>query len=334
MKEKKNHKIEVPNISIEEALRLYLSLIYPKGLPTGVDIDQLRALLVKKIAKDRPDWDNKFRRKEESKIINTEKSYSQLKQELIQKSRESEVPSDPDEKFFYFRAQEALRNRIMRKEEEKENKKKNELIQRLINSKKGKIYKPSLEKILEIKQIYEAILRNKMIFQKDLPASVKEILLNLEHPQLEYSSYIKLFSPSSNNSSHFDQNRREMNNLFSNPKEKPKDYPELKKTETGSQNLYTKDKKSPINPLSREKNLSIKDKKGDIKSLNSSKNLTIREKKSRFETLQNERFFSPKFNPKPLKITSMEMYEIDENLKIIFRIDKEKDVKLDNIEIF
>ena len=141
------------------------------------------------------------------------------------------------------------------------------------------------------------------------------------------------YSPTSNNSSHFDQNRREMNNLISNPKEKPKEDSELKKAETGSQNLYIKYKEPPINPLSREKNLSIKNKKGDIKTLNSAKYLTIREKKSRFKTLQNERFFNLKFNPKPQKTTSMELYEVDENLKIKFRVDKEKDVKLDNMEI-
>lgn len=191
MEEGGNTKRKTPNIPIDEAIKLYLSMIYPNGVPDGLEEEKLFQKLREKIAKDRPNWDQKFPKilSEESKELVCEKTYSQIKQEIMQKSRESEIPSDPDEYYFYQRDQEAIYNRKMKKEEKKEEKKTKELIRKLIDSKKGKIKEAVLEKILKFREIIKSKLENRLHIPKISSAiTEKEIISKLQQPQVEFNS--------------------------------------------------------------------------------------------------------------------------------------------------
>lgn len=158
MESKSNQK--TPDISIDDALNLFLAVTYPNGIPEGVDKEQLMKALKQKIAKDRPQWakaGGDSSRTSQTGDSNPQ-SYSQVKEEITQKAQQEEIPEDPEERYLYERRKEARRNREQKKAEEKEDKIREDLRKRLTAQKKG-TDDQTLEKALQIRQVLEQRVR-------------------------------------------------------------------------------------------------------------------------------------------------------------------------------
>jgi hypothetical protein len=175
MESKSNQK--TPDISIDDALNLFLAVTYPNGIPDGVDKEQLMKVLGQKIAKDRPEW---AKAGEDSSCASqtgdsNRQSYSQVKEEITRKAQQEEIPEDPEERYLYERRKEARQNRERKKAEEKEDKIREDLRKRLTAQKKG-TDDQTLEKALQIRQVLEQRVRQALQTQ---PPSTEEKPSNL-----------------------------------------------------------------------------------------------------------------------------------------------------------
>jgi hypothetical protein len=175
MESKSNQK--TPDISIDDALDLFLAVTYPNGIPEGVDKEQLMKALKQKIAKDRPEWakaGGDSSRASQTGDSNPQ-SYSQVKEEITQKAQQEEIPEDPEERYLYERRKEARRNREQKKAEEKEDKIREDLRKRLTAQKKG-TDDQTLEKALQIRQVLEQrvhqVLQNQPPSTEEKPSNL------------------------------------------------------------------------------------------------------------------------------------------------------------------
>lgn len=152
---------EKPDISIEDALNLFLAVTYPNGIPGDVDKEQLMKILRQKIAKDRPQWaqaDEEKNRLAHCDPHPDRQSYAQVKEKITQKAQQEDIPSDPEERYLYERHKEALQNREQKKTEEREHKIREDLRQRLSARKKDDDDQ-TLEKAMLIRKALEQRLR-------------------------------------------------------------------------------------------------------------------------------------------------------------------------------
>lgn len=125
-------KNKSPDVSIDEALEMFLTLTYPGGVPEEVDKEQLLNMLRDKIAEDRPDWAEKSEAsKPAQKPVMDGENYSKIKQAIIEQSNRPEIPEDPEERYLYERKQEALANLNKKLIQEREEAKRQELLRRL-----------------------------------------------------------------------------------------------------------------------------------------------------------------------------------------------------------
>lgn len=148
-------KQKTPDISIDDALNLFLAVTYPNGIPEGVDKEQLMEALRQKIAKDRPQWAKADEeRTPPSSSSPPGQSYSQVKKDIISKAQQEDIPRDPEERYLYERRKEARQNREQKKAEEREDRIQEDLRKRLIAQKKG-THDQTLEKALQIRQVLE-----------------------------------------------------------------------------------------------------------------------------------------------------------------------------------
>ncbi|MEQ9403958.1 MAG: hypothetical protein RIM99_10250 [Cyclobacteriaceae bacterium] len=161
-------KDKTPSISIEEALKLYLATAVPGGLPDEIDPELLLERLRIYIASERPDWANSF---PASQISGEEirKSYSKIKQEIIEKALREEIPEDPEEQYLYERRKEALRNLSEKKAEEREEDNRNHQVKKLINKKS----EAKIQNVEEIKNALQAKLREAFHLQQKSKAKLK-----------------------------------------------------------------------------------------------------------------------------------------------------------------
>ncbi len=119
MGEKDRHK--VPEISIDEALKLYISMAFPQGLPEGEEGEKILEAIRKKIAADRPDWAKASGLSDDEDYADEEpKSYSEIKQQAVEDSAREILPEDPEERYLYLRKKEALENSEQKRREQEE----------------------------------------------------------------------------------------------------------------------------------------------------------------------------------------------------------------------
>lgn len=163
MEGKDNQK--APDISIDEALNLFLAVTYPNGIPEGMDKEQLMKALRQKIAKDRPGW---AKTDEERTCASRDagsppdcRSYSQLKDEIARKAQQEDIPEDPEERYLYERRKEARQNREQKRAEEQEHQIREDLRKRLTAQKKEEDQE-TLEKAVLIREALEKRLRQTM----------------------------------------------------------------------------------------------------------------------------------------------------------------------------
>lgn len=148
-----------PDLSIDEALRLYLAMSYPNGLPEGVDPEQFLEEMRQKVAAGRPEWAAADAAREPSPSTaaepsTTETPYSQLKAQIAEQARREQVPEDPEERYLYERAKEARRNREERQAEEREEQAREELRQRLLAKKKD-ADEATVERAMRLRRVLE-----------------------------------------------------------------------------------------------------------------------------------------------------------------------------------
>lgn len=136
---------QTPAVSIDEALELFLLVSFPQGLPEGVDREELLQRLRAQVAADRPEW---AAASEASAPPPADPpapppaaaapgAYAALKDEIVRKAQLPDIPSDPEERYFHERAEEARRNREQRAEERLEAEAKQALIKELIARRSG-----------------------------------------------------------------------------------------------------------------------------------------------------------------------------------------------------
>jgi len=296
-----------PNMSIDDALILYLSMIYPNGIPDGVDQNKILQLLREKIAKEHPEWDKKYpkKRTDESSVLVGEKSYLQIKQEIIKKSQESEVPSDSDERYFYQRDLETTQNRIMRKEKKKEERKNEELIQKLIERKKGKINQFLLEKILKFRDSIKPKLQN--IHQPTKISSTTtdiETLLKLGQPQVQFSTQFNHNKLNPSFQSYLKNKQNNKEERRQKQKVKFKTYPDQAKD---AQTTIKQDLMNNLRP----------------KYLN---NINLKK-----QVPQNTKYFDLRYQ-KPIKVSKRSSLKFQQRSKKKDRIDSNFDLKLEKEE--
>lgn len=146
-----------PDLSIDEALRLYLAMLYPSGLPEGVDPERFLDEMRQKVAAGRPEWAAADAAQGPSPPAAAEPSsgepgYSQIKAEIADRARQEDLPHDPEERYLYERAKEARRNREQRQAEERDEQTREELRQRLLAKDADGA---TLERALHLRQVLE-----------------------------------------------------------------------------------------------------------------------------------------------------------------------------------
>lgn len=131
MDKKESHK--VPEISIDEALKLYLSMAFPQGLPEGEEGERIINTIKAKIASERPEWARASGWQSEKDGDTS--SYSQLKQKVVEEASKEELPEDPEERYLHLRRKEAAENSELRREEKREEEEKSNFRKALIEKK-------------------------------------------------------------------------------------------------------------------------------------------------------------------------------------------------------
>lgn len=172
--EEKSEKKRSLDISLDDTLQLYLTMLYPQGLPEGVDKEHLFSLIRKKIAQDRPELLKTFRQDDNHLRAHTyapstpaKQSYSQIKVAIIQKALEEDIPSDPDERYLYERRRQARRNREQQQAEKREEAAREELRKSALKRKKQTMDLVTLERALDIRSRLEKQFNKFLQIQKD-----------------------------------------------------------------------------------------------------------------------------------------------------------------------
>jgi hypothetical protein len=114
-----NNNQSVPDVSIDKALELYLSIAM-NGMKDGEEKDKLLAIMQEKIAKDRPEWAKRYANENQSVSEAPPDRYAAVKAQIVAKANAEEIPQDPEEKYLYLRRREAKENSLRKKETEKE----------------------------------------------------------------------------------------------------------------------------------------------------------------------------------------------------------------------
>lgn len=132
-----NKNNSVPEVSIDEALELYLSIACPNGLPEGEEKDKILSLMKDKIAKDRPEW-TKFSENTSRQIDEeTPNRYAEIKAQIVEQANREDIPEDSEERYLYNRRKEAKQNSNKKNNDEKETQQKDSLRNGLIERKKS-----------------------------------------------------------------------------------------------------------------------------------------------------------------------------------------------------
>ncbi len=148
-----------PNVSIDEALELFLALTNPNGLPEGPERDELLRTLRQKVASDRPDWAAASEQAPSSQSTQeSPQAYAQVKAEITRQAGAEPVPEDPEERYFYERHREARQNRERHRVEERENRIREDLRRRLLAEKK-EADPATVERTLRIREMLESRLQ-------------------------------------------------------------------------------------------------------------------------------------------------------------------------------
>jgi hypothetical protein len=126
---------ETPPISIDAAIELFLSITCPGGVPEGAERDALVGKLRERIAADRPDWAAASAPAATPAPPAPDAGYAQRKAAAVERARQAEIPSDPQERYLEERRQEARRNRERRDEEAEETATRQRLIQNFMAKK-------------------------------------------------------------------------------------------------------------------------------------------------------------------------------------------------------
>jgi hypothetical protein len=156
---------KVPEVTIDDALNLFLAVTYPDGIPEGVDKEQLLEILRQKIAKDRPEWARADAQASASSAADSEaKNYSRVKEEITRRAQQEDVPQDPEERYFYERRKQAQQNRLQKEEDNRERQIREDLRQRLAAQKK-EAAEETLEKAVRIRQALEQRLKKALQVQ-------------------------------------------------------------------------------------------------------------------------------------------------------------------------
>lgn len=122
---------KTPAISLDEALKLYLAAVFPKGLPQGEEGERIVQALREKISQDRPDW-AKASGSADGNEKQEPRNYSELKARVVEQANREQIPEDPEERYFFERRKEARENREKREAEEKEAEQQEDIRKRLI----------------------------------------------------------------------------------------------------------------------------------------------------------------------------------------------------------
>ncbi len=123
----------VPEISIDEALQLYLSMAFPQGLPEGEEGELILKTIKEKIASERPEWAKASGWQSDQEEDTS--SYSQIKQQAVEDASREELPEDPEERYLHLRREEARENSEQKREEKLEEEEKSSQRKALIDKK-------------------------------------------------------------------------------------------------------------------------------------------------------------------------------------------------------
>jgi len=128
---------DTPPVSIDEAIELFLAIAFPGGVPEGADREALVAKLRERIAADRPEWAAASAPSPAAAPPSPAAGYAQIKAAAIERARQAEIPSDPEERYLEQRRQEARRNRERREEEAEEAAARQRLIRNMLAEKEA-----------------------------------------------------------------------------------------------------------------------------------------------------------------------------------------------------
>ncbi|WP_421765352.1 hypothetical protein [Ekhidna sp.] len=128
-----NDSNKVPEISIDEALQLYLSMAFPQGLPEGEEGEVILKTIKEKIASERPEWAKASGWQNDQE--EDASSYSQIKQQAVEDASKEELPEDPEERYLHLRREEARENSEQKREEKLEEEEKSSQRKALIDKK-------------------------------------------------------------------------------------------------------------------------------------------------------------------------------------------------------
>lgn len=124
---------KVPEISIDEALQLYLSMAFPQGLPEGEEGEVILKTIKEKIASERPEWAKASGWQNDQE--EDPNSYSQIKQQAVEDASKEELPEDPEERYLHLRREEARENSEQKREEKRDEEEKSSQRKALIDKK-------------------------------------------------------------------------------------------------------------------------------------------------------------------------------------------------------
>jgi hypothetical protein len=135
-----NGKGKVPDVSIDEALRMFMTIVSPQTLPEDGSQSELFNVLKNKIARDRPAWAracDSTGEAEPGSAGEQAESYAELKRRIALAAVREPVPEDPEERYLYNRRKEARENRLKKEAEEAEASRSKNLTDRLLQRKKS-----------------------------------------------------------------------------------------------------------------------------------------------------------------------------------------------------
>ncbi len=175
---------KTPQVTVDEALELFLAITYPNGIPDDIDKEKLFKKMKEKIAQDRPVWAEASKEKEQKQ----EKAKSNAQANLFEKhSGIDEPPTDPDELYLWERRKKANEASQKKKEEQRENEIREHLRQELIQKNK-ECDDTVLEKAFKIRQEIEARVKKNLGIQfPHLTQAYTEQVLKKENPSLSFS---------------------------------------------------------------------------------------------------------------------------------------------------
>ncbi|MBC6400866.1 MAG: hypothetical protein GDA37_07640 [Ekhidna sp.] len=168
MKQKEHHK--VPEISIDEALKLYLSVAFPQGLPEGEEGERILKAIKEKIASERPDWAKASGWQNEAD--EEPRNYAEVKQAAIEEAAKEDIPEDPEERCLHLRRQEALENSRLKREKATETDRQAAFRKEVI-SKKNEDDRELVKRAALIKKVLLARVRQKKMTPEPSTNQVK-----------------------------------------------------------------------------------------------------------------------------------------------------------------